>query len=198
MIFDLTKHFVPEVYSESRDYRVFLKLLGVLITVNKYNIDRIPDLYDPMEVPDNLLESLASLVGYDYDESLKLSYNRVITKYFPYLIRNRGSERGIELAIALSLNTSEFENISSMEDIIVNFDYETATIKVFYPRDTVIKKNLIEVVRPVGMVVEAEMAEHGKSTNELELIAKVNYIKDHHTDDMSKVDTSQVEFDEEI
>lgn len=198
MIFNLTKHYVPEVYSDSRDFRVFLRMVEILATVIKYNADHYPDLYDPSNCPDNLLENLADLVGYkDYDEGLKLSENRIIIKYFPYLIRNRGSELGIKLASALSLNTyNDPDEIFTLDDLYLDFNYDKGIIYIYYPREAEIRKSLIEVVRPVGMTVIMIPADSVESNDELDINSKLRFYewsKKHSTVKNSQVGFSFVD-----
>jgi len=173
---NLTKHFVPEVYSDSRDFRVFLRIIEVLVNSLKYNIDHFLDLYDPEDCPENLLPLLAGMVGYEYDNGIPVDNNRVIIKYFPYLIRNRGSEAGIKLATALSLNmyNSLDDNSIVAEEIDVAFDYEKGIIYIYYPKGFEIRKYLIEVVRPVGMTIEMIPVDKVKTKEELDVKADIN------------------------
>ena len=193
MIFDLTKAYVPEAYVDSRDYRTFLRQLGVLLSVFKFNIDHFPDLYDPYECPDHMLPLLATMVGYKYDDTKSLDANRKIIKYFPYLIRNRGSELGIKLATVLCINTDPTSDRSyNVDNIIVDVDVESGLIKIYYPRQEVIDWNLIEVVRPVGMRIELIPSEIGNLNDELYLKVSVSAHRRHEYFDTSKVDASQM------
>lgn len=156
MIFDLTKGFVPEAYSSSRDYKVFLRLLGIVCTVLKYNTDHLSDLYDADKCPSQLLPLLATMVGYEYDSSLSEKFNRAIIKAYPTLIKNKGSIRGLEMATALSLNTNMSENAPrSLDQVWVSMDdKDTGEIMIYYPSSiTELNKQLIEVVRPAGTVI---------------------------------------------
>lgn len=190
---DLTKHFVPEVYSNSRDFRVFLRIIEVLVNSLKYNIDHFLDLYSPEDCPDNLLPLLAGMVGYEYDNTLSIDNNRVIIKYFPYLIRNRGSERGIKLAAALSLNmyNSLDDNSVVAEEIDVAFDYEKGIIYVYYPKGYEVRKYLIEVVRPVGMTVELIPVDKVVAHEDLKVRSDVNI---YNRFDNYSLQQSQVSF----
>lgn len=170
MIFRLDKDYAPESYRDSRDFRVFLKLLGALLTTFKYNIDTFPSLYSAEDCPDGFVEYLADMVGYDYNEGRTISDNRIIVKYFPYLLRNRGSVTGIKLATALSLNTSEERDQAySLDKIIVDFDYDQALIKIYCPYPELIDKELIEAVRPVGCTIEFIKSTISRSNEELDL-----------------------------
>lgn len=194
MIFNLTKHYVPEVYSDSRDYRVFLHMVEILATVIKYNADHYPDLYDPADCPDNLLPYLAGMVGYEYDYGLPINDNRIIIKYFPYLIRNRGSEIGIKLAMALSLNiNTDIDDYIRLDDLDVDYNYEKGIITIYYPKGAEIRKYLLEVVRPVGMTLELVPVDQVKTKEELDIKVKT---KIYNRFDDYTVKQSQVGFSE--
>lgn len=195
MILKIDKGYVPESYYESRDYRVFLKLLGALLSVFKSNIDSFPALYSADDCPDNLLPLLADLVGYNYNDGVTIDDNRIIIKYFPYLIRYRGSEEGIKLATALSLNTSEnAEDAFTLDSIIVEFDFDAGLIKIYYPWTELIRKDLIEVVRPVGTFIQMIPSFISKNTDELDVKATIKSYVEEYDDDRSKVDKSKVGF----
>lgn len=195
MIFNLRQGYVPESYYESRDYRVFLKLLGVLVSVFKGNIDSLPSLYSPEDCQDNLLQLLAGMVGYKYNSGLTIDDNRIIIKYFPYMIRYRGSEEGIKLAMALTLNTSDNASESyTLDNIVVEFDFDTGMIKIYYPDIDNIRKDLIEVVRPVGSFIKLIPSSISDNTDELDVKATVRAEVEEYDKRRSKVDKSKVGF----
>lgn len=195
MIFNLRQGYVPESYYESRDYRVFLKLLGVLVSVFKGNIDSLPSLYSPEDCQDNLLQLLAGMVGYRYNSGLTIDDNRIIIKYFPYMIRYRGSEEGIKLAMALTLNTSDNASESyTLDNIVVEFDFDTGMIKIYYPDIDNIRKDLIEVVRPVGSFIKLIPSSISDNTDELDVKATVRAEVEEYDKRRSKVDKSKVGF----
>lgn len=196
MIFDLVNNYTPEVYSDSRDYRILLRQLGFLSTVFKYNIDHFPDLYDADECPDHMLPLLASLVGYKYNENKSVNSNRQIIKNFPFLIRNRGSELGIRLATILSINTSPYATrMYSSESIVISVDVPTGVISIYYPNVQVDDWSLIEVVRPVGTRFRLYPSDIGESTEELDLKITARGIRRDKYYDKSLVDQSQVNYD---
>ena len=79
---------VPEIYKESRDFRVFLKLLDIIINSSKYDIDNWTILYDPLLCPDRFLPLLADIIGYRYDNDLSVTENRIIMHEFNSMIKN--------------------------------------------------------------------------------------------------------------
>lgn len=152
-----SRKFVPEAYSESRDYQVFLKLLDLLIDAIKLDIDTFVNLINPDKCPNHMLPLLASYVGYKYDYNESYDTNRMIIKYFPYLIRNRGSEIGIRLATALSVNSVGKLNdieLLSMFRIEYKRKENKINIYVYYPRYLSKIRDLLEVVRPAGVLLE--------------------------------------------
>lgn len=173
MIFDLTRQYVPESYVDSRDYRVFLRQLNILLTSLKYNIDHTIDLYDADNCPDQLLDLLASMVGYVVNEDISIKNRRKIIKSFPYICRNRGSLNGLTLAVILSMNICADSNQYFSEDNIdiSVTDIENGIITVYYPdsvRD-LINWSLVEYVRPVGMSIRYKSANVSSSSEELYL-----------------------------
>lgn len=196
MIFRLDKNYVPDYYKDSRDYRVFLKLLGSMLSVMKYRIDSFPSLYSPDDCPDDLLPYLADMVGYKYNEGRSIENNRIIIKYYPYMLRYRGSSEGIKLATALSLNTSDSkEQAYSLDNIIVEFDFDNAVIKIYYPYPDLIDRDLLEAVRPLGCTIELIKSSIGRSSEELDLKVVAKSIEEQYDKDLrEKVDKSKVGF----
>lgn len=155
---------VPKIYNTSRDYQAILRLLDLLINVEKSDTDNLVSLVNADMCPSKYLPLLASYVGYDYDYSLSYETNRLIIKYFPKMIRLRGSEEGIVLACAVAINSAlEKETISGGSMDFINVIYDTKTdpdkpmLKVFINTDLSTNSklfDLIEVVRPVGMAIQ--------------------------------------------
>lgn len=147
-----SENFVPQIYKNSRDYKALLTLLDIILNLSKHEIDNIKDLYDPMKCPVQLLPYLAEMVGYKYNNKDSVRENRIIIANFAKLIHYRGSETGIKLAAALSLNSAgKEEEIQDLSFLQVIYNRETATIQIFYPREQTKVRNLIDYVRPVGM-----------------------------------------------
>lgn len=153
MVFDLRTGYVPEVYSESRDYQVFLKLLGIVSTVFKYNIDTFPNLYSAQECPAALLPNLADMVGYTYKDTRLEDAQRKIIDFYPFLLRNRGSNQAMTIAAALSIAAARHkEDVEIQYDnIIVTYRASDGLITIIVPSDTIIRDlDIINDVRPVG------------------------------------------------
>lgn len=152
-----SRYMVPEAYSESRDYQVFLKLIDLIINAVKLDTDAFVNLINCDKCPDHMLPILASYVGYKYDYKESFDSNRMIIKYYPYLIRNRGNEIGIRLATALSVNAvGTLDDVELLSMFRIEYDRSTNKIQiyVYYPRYLSKIRDLIEVVRPAGVRLE--------------------------------------------
>lgn len=193
MIFDLTRDYVPDSYVDSRDYRVLLRQLSILITTFKYNIDHFPDLYDADECPDHLLPLLATMVGYRYRDDKSIDNNHKIIKYFPYLIRNRGSQLGMKLATVLSINTNPLAIRGySLNDIIIETDTKSGLIKIYCDNPDLIDIDLLEVVRPVGMRYQLIATDFAFESEELDLKVTAKVHRQDEYFDQSVVGKSDV------
>lgn len=194
MILDLTKGYVPEVYSDSRDYRVFLRLASILMSVLRDNIGGVPTLYSADDCPETMLSLLASMVGYNYDSSRTIESNRMIIKYYPLLLRHRGSKLGIKIAAALSLNSLNEAPQYSLDNIIIEFDYEKGLIKVYYPQTDALSRDLIEAVRPVGLRIEMIPSFISNNTDELRVFADLESEVEAWDESRTSVEVSKVGF----
>lgn len=160
-----TKKFVPQYFANGREFQVFLRAVNIALSAIKSNTDNfIPNLLNPLKCKARLLPLLSNYVGYDYNPRERVITNRWITKLYPLLVRNRGNQIGITLAIAMAIclmgNPEELylENNFSME---YEEDYDkwgrlVPRLKIYmYVQDYLpILKDLIEVVRPAGMKID--------------------------------------------
>ena len=152
-----SKKYIPWVLRRSRDMQALCKIIDLLINSSKTTSDNFINYLDFDNCPDNLLPFLASYVGYDYDYKESIKSNKTIIKNYPNLIHNRGSEVGIALAVALSVNTLEDkEQVDSLN--LFNIDYQPKNNKIvvyiYVPNNTAKTRELLEVVRPAGTKLE--------------------------------------------
>lgn len=191
---NLVKGYVPEVYSESRDYRVFLRLLSVLISVLKDKVDRVPTLYSSDECPKDLLYLLADMVGYNLDSSRTVQSNRMIVSNYPVMLRNRGSRTGLKMAAALSLNSKSASPSYSLDNILIEYDFDKGLIKIYYPSDEELDFDLIEAVRPIGSRIQYIASTIRKNTEEVDVKVDVFKDVDKWNKDRTEVGKSKVGF----
>lgn len=155
--------YVPRAYARSRDYQSILALLDLPMASIKHDTDNLVNLINPRLCPVHLLPLLASYVGYEYDNKESVAANRTIIEYFPYLIRNKGSEIGISLAAALSINaigdTESLDSLSLFHIEYVNSRDENGRptgqmyLYIYYPNYLIKIRDMLEVVRPAGMPI---------------------------------------------
>lgn len=153
---------VPKSYSKAEDFQVFNKIIDLIICVAKSDVDNFINLINPRSCPDHMLPLLASFVGYEYDYKESVNTNRLIIEYYPLLIRNRGSEVGIKLATALSVNSAgDFDDLEMLSLFHIDYVEKEGKINIYiyYPNYLSKIRDLIEVVRPAGIRCELIPAE---------------------------------------
>lgn len=182
---------VPEIYRDSRDFRVFLKLFSLIVDVQKHDIDNWTTLYDPMLCPDEFLPLLSDFIGYRYDSSLSVTENRVIMSEFNTVIKNKGSEIGLRLAAALSMNAQLASDpdsdeyiraVSQLQFLELFYNPETGVIQIFYPRDLTKIRDIFKYVRPVGSFLELVLTEFPEPESDLALSARATVTRRRFTD----------------
>ena len=157
-----SKKYIPWVLRQSRDVQAICKVLDLLINDYKLNVDYWSSLVDMDTCPDRLLPLLASYLGYKYDYSESYSTNRLIMRHYPQMIRHRGSEIGMSLATALSVNAlGEVDKVEALA--MFRFRYVKGEHKlyiyIYFPSNLSKIRDLIEVVRPAGCGVQLVAAE---------------------------------------
>ena len=101
---------VPEVYAaESRDFQMLLRLLDVVVNNIKFKADSILDLVSTRDCEDAYLDLLATKVGFFTSTPVEYKYLRKILEAFPYIIKYKGSRKGIELAVRLFLKLNQLK-----------------------------------------------------------------------------------------
>ena len=153
------ENLVPDIYLESRDFKVFLKLIDILKTCLEYDITNWISLYKPMQCPSEFLELLSDFVGYEYDTSLSVAESRIIIDNFVDILKNRGSSLGIKRFISVLLNArlasdinnSEYiEAVNQLSFLQVSYSADTGNIDIFFPKKIEYNESLLKYVRPIG------------------------------------------------
>lgn len=99
-----TQNNVPAVYcDESRDFQIFCRLYDAVFNSIKFNIDSIENLTDTSLCQDNVLELLATKLGFFTKETIELYYYRFILQGFVRAVKNKGSITSIRYAVNLFL-----------------------------------------------------------------------------------------------
>lgn len=189
----LDKLAIPEIYESSQDFRFFIKWIACCLGRLQYDIENLPDLYDPLRCPSKLLWMLADTMGYKYDDRFPTAYIRLILLYFMSMIRLRGSQDGITLAANTNLaqyrilneGESNYIKFDRLEDTsipvntaYVSYNTKAAYIQVTYFTDEVPTDACLEYVRPLGMYCfQSAGVRYGANTKisiEAKLADKIN------------------------
>ena len=147
-MFRLQEH-MPDVYvNESRDFQVLCRLYDFLFNGIKFDIDSIININDAFRINERLLPLLAIKEGFFTDVQFDSKTLRYILKAFPYIIKYKGTKKGLELAVNTIL---KLEASSDVPQITID---ENKTITVI----TQIKQiehrtaleELLKYVLPIG------------------------------------------------
>lgn len=171
---------LPEVYTDSADFRFFCKWFELSLQRIKYDTENFFDLYDPLKCPSNLLWMLADTMGFKYDDRLPAAFNRLVLMYFMSMIRNKGSKDGMTLAAETNLAQFRIDMVAGtgyteddgttippnpilydrLEDtsipvnsVYVTYNTAAGYIDVVYFSTNKPVDACIEYVRPLGMYV---------------------------------------------
>lgn len=167
MIMHTDKH-IPQVYRKERDMQVFTRLLDIILTANKYDIDNLGDVYNAMKCQEVFLPLLGKTLNYNYNYEDTVTANRRTISSFTIMEQNRGSKKGLLMATALSLTSidvsennneliiSDEQYAEALKDIDIIFDPEEATITITYPNIYTLVRYLLDYVRPVGVSLELQ------------------------------------------
>lgn len=178
-----SKDNMPKIFSISRDYQAILRVLDIITNVEKNDVDNLVSLVNADKCPSKYLPLLASFVGYDYDYTLSYDANRIIIKYYPLMIRLRGSLDGIILACAVALNSSNVLKSDSITGALnyINpiYDEEHKILRIFVQKFSFAKKlfDLLEVVRPVGLEINVIESQKIRVADSIEFADKVHSAK---------------------
>lgn len=157
---------VPEIYKSSADFRFFLRWFIDSLERIHHDTENLPDIYDPLRCPPELLWMLADTMGFKFDDRLPIAFNRLVLVYFMSMIRNKGSKDGVTLAAETNLAQFNILDYGKEKDILYNRLEDTSIpvnavsvtphtpegfIEVTYFSDKVPIDACIEYVRPLGM-----------------------------------------------
>lgn len=157
---------VPSVYvNKSRDFQLFCRLYDCVNNGVKFDIDSMIYLYDPMRTNNRILTLLAGKCGFFPKRDLNDNMLRYIISAFPYLIKYKGSRRGIEAAIATVLKA---DNIYANYSVVIDNDSHSIDILVDEEFDRVALTELLNYILPVGYLYSMSQADTRSFTTELD------------------------------
>jgi phage tail-like protein len=93
---------LPGIYSEGDFGMRFVAALETLLDPLVAALDNLPEHFDPVYAPRDVLDLLTGWLGLEHDEARSGEERRQIVRMAPELMRRRGTRRGLELALALA------------------------------------------------------------------------------------------------
>lgn len=164
---------VPSNYiDESRDFQLFIRLLDCIQGGVKFDIDTMQYLLDPMKVNNRMLKLLCSRVGFFPKRDLNSNMLRNILAAFPYIIKYKGSVRGIKEAIATVLKADNIYSNYSVNIVNKNASGEQYVIEIVVEQqyDEIALRELLDYILPLGYTMKLLTADTKLFTTELDLV----------------------------
>jgi phage tail-like protein len=93
---------LPGIYAEGDFGMRFVETLETLLDPLVAVIDNLPEHFDPLYAPRDVLDLLTDWLGLEHDEARSGEERRQIVNRAPELMRRRGTREGFELALALA------------------------------------------------------------------------------------------------
>ena len=154
---------VPSTYIEqSRDFQLFCRLYDCINNGVQFDISTITDILDPIKVNDRVVKLLATRVGFITDIDIDNTVLRYILSAYPYIIKNKGTRKGIEAAVNAILHAEHSIKAATVE--IVNKPAEGSnqaeySVNIYTPiiLSSKTKKALNELLKyilPVGYIFD--------------------------------------------
>ena len=157
----------PPIYTEgSRDFQLFCRLYDCVNNAVRFDINTITNILDPLKANDRILELMCTKIGfftkYDFDADVL----RAILSTFPYIIKYKGSIKGIELAVSTIL---KLEGNNLPPKILID---NTEHIINIYISTSIFNTNaldeLLDYVIPIGYTYSVQEYGDYKSTISLD------------------------------
>jgi phage tail-like protein len=93
---------LPGIYSEGDFGMRFVAALEALLDPLVAALDNLPEHFDPVYAPRDVLDLLTAWLGLEHDEARSGEERREIVRMAPELMRRRGTKEGLELALGLA------------------------------------------------------------------------------------------------
>lgn len=162
MFLRLTEN-VPDIYvKESRDFQLLCRLYDMTHQDIRYHIDTMTDALTAEKANNRILPLLADRVGFRTNKHIDDNVLRYIISAFPYIIKNKGTKKGIEQAAATILKAEN--SIDPPTITIDNTNYIitiTTPIKIF---NKVALEELLKYIIPTGYIFEISEGKRADSS----------------------------------
>ena len=121
-MFRLQNNTPPTYLEQSRDFQLFCRLYDCINNGVQFDISTITDILDPIKVNDRVVKLLATRVGFITDIDIDNTVLRYILSAYPYIIRNKGTRKGIETAVNAILHAEHSIKAATIEIVNKPFD----------------------------------------------------------------------------
>lgn len=152
---------VPDPYiTHSRDFQMLCNLFDLMNNGVKFDIDTIKSLSESIRCPESLIKYLQHKLGFFSDVKMSDDTLRTILKCFPYIVRHKGSKRGVRESIFLFLSVvhSDGKSIIEYKDFETHNDPNGNYIVILNIEDKALDVTILtEILRyilPTGYIVE--------------------------------------------
>ena len=195
-MFKLSKN-VPEIYvNESRDFQLLCDSFDVVQNSIKFDIDSMLNTAVTTDCSEVYLEFLARKLGFYTKRKYSSSVLRVVLASFPYLVRNKGSNRGIWMAINIFLHAIGSDASCYME-VMKDTSRDIAEILIKFSAfsfDTTLLTDLLQYVLPAGYKLKYEfysVTESARTSLNVESKIAVTLAGDSANDVQKEPETEQ-------
>lgn len=93
---------LPGIYGEGDFGMRFVSAFEALLDPLVAALDNLPEHFDPVYAPRDVLDLLIDWLGLEHDEARSGEERRMIVRMAPELMRRRGTREGLELALGLA------------------------------------------------------------------------------------------------
>lgn len=192
--------YVPNVYvKKSRDFQMYCKVLEIVSNSAKFNADTITDIYNPLICNNRVLSLLSTICNYNPKRDISDDDLRLILTSYPALIKNKGTQKGIELAAALTVKLSGKPITYHCDYIAGIADSSNDTYKVRVTMsDTYDERYLqefMDLVMPVGFMLEAGVSGYNQENTQVGVQIERERVSKSNTVTSSVQDESSSTFD---
>ena len=160
---------LPEVYiNESRDFQVLARLSDVIFSGIKYDIDAMVRILDATLIKDRMLDLLCTRIGFFPSVEIDAQVLKYIIASFPYILKNKGTKKGIKAAVNAILKAENQQSGAGIEYVLVEVISEKPknelrdayTVYIYTTQSIYNKDALAEVFKyviPLGFTYKLEL-----------------------------------------
>lgn len=188
---------VPEIYTKaSRDFQLFCRTYDILTNAIRYSIKSTDYLLNPLMISDKMLPLLATRVGFFPKSDYNTYALRLIISAFPYMMKYKGSKKGIEIALYTILKAEE--NYKNSIVRVIN-DKENNRYEIhIYTEKAIINENLLRdvlsYILPIGyeLVIGTYRSENAPSTTQINVLDSPLYTAELAKDISMVISSNQI------